>query len=139
MINDEQAVVASASGTMTYNDATGTFDSNVKLTTAVSPGRYTFRAGTPMFLKKKVIFSETVHPGKTYTLPVFDLTSSDVDNDNALTILDYNQIITCYRFPNGTNPCSDTDVAAVDNDDNGVIDEFNINLFVRDVSSLQGD
>lgn len=139
LINDEQMYAATASGTMDYNDTTGTFDGNVKLTTAVAPGKYTFRASTPMFLKKKVIFNETVKPGKAYTLPAFDLTSSDVDNDNILTILDYNQIVTCYQFPNEANPCSETEVTSVDNDDNGVIDEFNVNLFVRDVSAVQGD
>lgn len=140
VINDHGKTVASLSGKLVYNSSTRIFDAEGETKKITKSGQYTFRLHTPMFLQKKVLFPDLIKPGETYQLPVFDLTSSDADDDNLLTILDYNQIISCYTYPNQKNSsCMVDERLAADTDDNGKTDEFDINLFVRDISVLQGD
>lgn len=139
LIDDTGKVAGKMDGVIEYNTASGLFEGTGFLRTQVKPGVYTFRAATPMFLKKKFVFQQEIQPGKSYTLPVVDLTSSDVDNDNRLTILDYNMITNCYTFPDEQPKCSEKSAALVDVDDNGQNDEFDVNLLTRDVSVLKGD
>lgn len=139
LIDGSGKVVGEMNGTVEYNNASGLFEGTGTLETPVAPGVYTFRASTPMFLKKKFSFAEEIQPGKTYSLPVVDLTSSDVDNDNRLTILDYNMIVSCYTFPQQPPKCSKEAAALVDVDDNGENNEFDVNLLTRDVAVLKGD
>jgi len=139
LLDATQKTVGTMDGTIRYNPQKGIFEGTGTLRTSVPPAEYTFRVSTPMYLKKKFIFKEKIQPGKKYTLPVVDLTSSDVDNDNKLTILDYNMITNCYTFPDEEPTCSKESAALVDVDDNGENNEFDVNLLTRDVAVLKGD
>lgn len=139
LLDSTNKTVASLSSKIIYDNAAGIFKGVGKIETGVQQGSYTFKARTPMFLTKKIAFTQPVKPGESYTLPLTDLTSSDVDNDNELSILDYNMIVACYTYIDQPAVCNQTKSDAVDTNDDGIVNEFDLNLFVRDLSSRIGD
>ncbi len=140
LLDDSGSVSASLNGKMTYEQSLGYFRGIGSISASLKEGAYTFKAHTSKYLKKKVIFTQTVKPGGEYVLPLTDLIAADVDNDNQLSILDYNLIAPCYKYPNVTNnTCDQAKIDEVDTDDNGVINEFDLNLFVRELSVRIGE
>lgn len=139
MLNASGSAVASLSSTMTYASESGFFKGVGKITTGVKSAAYTFRAKTPKYLGRKIAFTQIVKPGETYTLPPTDLIAGDIDNDNQLSVLDYSQIAQCYTYPNKPPHCDKERIDTVDTDDNGVINEFDVNLFIRELSERIGE
>jgi hypothetical protein len=139
LINEDEETIASLSSTMDYDSKAGIFNGIGKILSGVKQGTYTFRVNTPMFLWNKIAFTQLIKPGETYDLPLTDMIAADVDNDNQLSILDYSLIALCYTYPTQSSPtCDKAKSDAVDTDDNGVINEFDVNLFVRELSERIG-
>ncbi len=139
LFNQENKPQATVSGTMTYDNELGSFKGDVHLGDDWETGPYLLRVKTPGSYKRQAPGMHTITAGESYTVPGFDLVSSDVDNDDKLTVLDYNLIVTCYTFPGLTPPCDAEKATTVDVDDDGDNDEFDYNLFLRDLSVQSGD
>jgi hypothetical protein len=139
VLTANNAHAATVTGNIAYDQASGKFTGLINLGKNWKSGTYTLKVRTPMYLRKQVGSVHTITAGQTYTASEENLISSDVDNDNKLTILDYNLIIDCYTFPGDTPSCDVDDAAFVDVNDDGNNDEFDENLFLRDLSVQNGD
>lgn len=139
VLDTTDRALATLSGKLNYQSGEGIFTGDGKITSGIRKGMYTFRALTPMFLGKKITFDQEVKPGESYELPLTDLISSDVDNDNQLSILDYNLIADCYTYPDMQPPCDQAKAESVDTNDDGVVNEFDVNLFIRELSARIGE
>lgn len=104
------------------------------------PGSYSVLVKIDNSLIKRIPGIANIVPNATVALPGVELVTGDIDGNNKLDILDYNQIVLCYNKPQnfeddgGTKPCVLTDL----NSDN-ITNEKDINIFLRGLSIRSGD
>jgi len=118
-------------GQVSYDSVSGLFKGAIALPSTVTSGFYTLKASTPSFLLKAIPGILTVTIGQTTTVPTTDLTAGDINNDNQISLLDYNQILSC--FGSSTSTCTPSDL-----DDDGTVGGSDYNLFLRELSVQNG-
>ena len=125
--------------TVTYDAATGTFKGNASAN--LTPGNYTVKVKSPGLLTKTLVSIQSLVSG-TNQIPSANLTTGDIDNDNQLTVLDYNILISCSIYTNDAETLCNrvtTYKTYSDLNDNGVVDQIDYNLFLREYSVQNGD
>jgi hypothetical protein len=145
-------VVATKSGNLVYNKNDGQFHGQVGLGTNFSSGFYTIKIKSGRHLRRMVPGILTVTKNTMHTIPVTQLVTGDTNDDNVLNVLDYAALLDCgygdlnplpldnngstYKTPECQvhTPSLNTDI-----DDNGIINSYDYNLFLRELSVLFGD
>lgn len=136
--NETGQTVKTITGTVTYNSANGNFTGTVDGGTTVPSGQYFIKVKSPSYLRNAPQRTFTITSGQTVTIPTLTLVTADVNNDNRLDILDYNYILDCYSELNPARDCSDPNKkTATDITDDGKVNQFDYNLFLREYS-VQG-
>ena len=142
--------VANKFGTLAYQTGSGKFTGNVDMGNLAS-GNYNVKVKSDGYLRKlvpgiqNVTFpSETI--GRTYNVPAVNLVAGDINGDNAINILDYNILISCSVFStdnhgacNGARISNSQYAVLSDLDDNGAVNQFDYNLFIRELSVQNGE
>ena len=133
---------ANRSGTIIYNAGSGKFIGTIDMGTLAS-GNYNVKVKSDGYLRRFIPgIHQNVTSGQTYNLPAVNLVTGDINNDNAINILDYNILISCSIFSVDNRAlCNGNPQYAVlsDLEDNGVINQFDYNLFRRELSVQNGD
>ena len=125
-------------GTVSFNQSTGAFNGVVNLGT-IPTGAYTVKVVSPNYLRKSYPGIVSVTANQTITLPSISLVAGDSNNDNSLSVLDYNILIDCYSDLTPPRNCADSQKKqSSDLTDDGVVNQFDYNLFLRELS-VQGD
>lgn len=132
-------LVLSKSGTVTYNSAGGNFQGTINLGTSIPTGKYTVKVKSDKYLRRFIIGIQSVTTTLDYTLPTTALVAGDSNNDNSLDILDYNFIISCYSDQLPPLSCTVSQKQAADLTDDGNVNQFDYNLFIRELSVQNGD
>ena len=136
--------VANKSGTIIYSAERGKFTGSIDMGTLAS-GNYIVKVKSDGYLKRLIPGIQTITLGQTYNVPPVNLVTGDINNDNAINILDYNILISCLSDPNQSTDnqgaCNSNAQYSVlsDLEDNGVIDQLDYNLFLRELSVQNGD
>jgi hypothetical protein len=134
----------SATGTVDYISSSGKFTGTIGIPNFTETGEYTVKVKADGFLTKLYSGIQTITKGATKTMALVTLVNGDINNDNAITVLDYNLLINCSSFnkskiSTATAACSTTYQTLADLDDNGTIDQYDVNLFIREFSAQSGD
>lgn len=138
--NTSNQLVDTASGTISYNATNGNFTGMVDLGSTLPQDQYIIKIKSADFLRKAAPGIYTLQPGQTLTLPSFTLINGDINNDNALNILDYNLLLSCYADLAPAKNCPDVGTQqAADLNDDGAVNQFDYNLLLRETSVIQGD
>ncbi len=116
-------------GNISYDSNSGKYTAVVDFGT-LSSGNYTIKIKSDVYLKKNLGIV-TLTSGQTNNLNTVNLVTGDVDGDNRLTPLDYSILIGCLFKP-ATGSCATSDL-----DDNGIINQFDYNLFIREISKVR--
>ena len=118
------AVVTQAESTFSYNTANGKYKGDITFNAPKNVAYYaTIR--TSSSLTKKVTASVSV-----------TLVSGDLNEDNQMTIEDYNAMISCYKL---LPSCSNSMNTKSDLNDDGAIDIDDINIMQRAFSTGKGE
>ena len=130
-------------GSTAYNATTGKFAGSVTLA-SFTTGDYIVKVKTDGFLRRLIAGIQTIRAGTTNTMPLTTLINGDIDNDNKLTIFDYNLLINCSSFKKdkistNTPACSASIKIHADLDDNGIVNQYDYQLFIREFSAQAGD
>lgn len=140
LIDSNGNSIPGVSGNVTYKSATGDFSGDIVIDPSVASGSYLVKVKSPGFLKKQLIGIITITKSATNTAPNVTLVTGDSNNDNSLTILDYNIIIDCYSDLLEAKNCSDSNKkASADLSDDGNVNADDYNLFLRELSVVSGD
>ena len=123
----------------------GKYTGTIPYGTTVKAGTYTVKVTVDGHLTKLVPGTVTVaNVNTTATVPLVDLVTGDIATPNALAALDYNVLLSCisdsdYRDLDAHAACNANGAyrARADLEDNGVIDKFDYNLFLREFSKIQ--
>ncbi len=131
---------------ITYIPSAGIFKGTVSLKQGFTTGSYRVLVKSPRYLRRALGGIQTITADTTNTIPssstVSTLTAGDIINDNAINILDYNVFISCSIFSkDGGAACSkDASYKALsDLNDNGIVDQDDYNLLLREWIVQNGD
>lgn len=137
--DDQNQLAASKSGVITYDATSGSFKGLVDIGNTFQSGVYTIRVKERTHLRRLVPGIQQLTPQTTNILPVFDLIAGDVNNDNKINILDYNLLVGCYSDLLPAVSCTDENKIKTDLNDNGAVNQFDYNLFLREITVQAGN
>lgn len=136
--NAQNQLVASKQGVITFNATTGAFVGNVSLGNTITSGAHTIRIKVDQYLRGVVSGIQTLTAGQTKALPSLTLIAGDVNNDNAINIVDYNILVGCYSDLLPPVSCNDLNKLRADLNDDDKVNQFDYNLFIRELTNLGG-
>lgn len=137
LFDSQNQFVSSKSATVTYASDSGRFKGTIDFGNLASGG-YTIKVKTNQFLKNLVPGIQMVQSGSSSALPVTPLIVGDVNNDNVINILDFNVIDGCFSDLLPAHNCTDDLKADADITDDGKVNQFDYNLFIREISAQSG-
>lgn len=156
--NANNDLVTEGTGTIIYQknneeeDLNGKFIGTVVLKDTLEDGKYTIKAKSDRYLRRAFAGTITVVGNKINILPELILVAGDTNGDNILNIIDYNALLACgygalnplpltnSNAPYNSNSCKTHEPRInVDIDDNGIINAFDYNLFLRELPVQTGD
>ncbi len=132
-------LVATATGTINYSSASGSFAGKVYTNNLLPAGKYTLKVRTDYHLTHLIPGILTISSNLTNVIPDTSLVAGDVNNDNKLDILDYNMLLDCYSDLSPAVNCNDTKKLMTDLNDDSNVNQFDYNLFLREISTQPGE
>jgi hypothetical protein len=132
-------LVATASGNITYSSASGSFVGTMYTSAPITDGDYTIKVRSDYHLTRLVPGVEHLIPNQVNQISTVELVAGDANNDNRLDILDYNLMIGCYSDLEPAVSCTPDAQVSTDFNDDGNVNEFDYNLFLRELSTQPGD
>ncbi len=135
-------------GSINYNSGSGVFLGTVDLGANFANGNYTVKVKSDGHLRRLIPGIQNITSALTQPIQMLrvNLVAGDVDLNNALNINDYNILLSCVSSPFIANIdnhvlCNSNAnyIQLSDLEDNGVINEFDYNLFLREYAVQNGD
>lgn len=137
VLDAQNQVVSTENGTVSFNATTGTFIGIVDVGTLPS-SVYTIKVKVPQYLRAIVPGIITLTGGVVNQLPATVLLAGDMNNDNAINIMDYNVLMGCYSDLSAPVNCNPTNKLLADLTDDGDVNQFDYNLFIRELNNRGG-
>lgn len=126
-------------GSVTYDGESGNFKGSVNISDGIAEGRYYVKTKIDQYLLKTppIIL---LHIGEENTVTRYTMITGDINGDNHLSLLDYNILANCYSdIKSKSDTCSAEDAVLSDLNDDGLVNQFDYNLFVRELPKQEGD
>lgn len=140
----QNQLIATQSGTITFNSTTGLFQGSVDLGQGISTGLYTVKVKADQYLRAIVPGIQTITQAQTNTMPYVSLIVGDITGMNEINITDYNVLMACYSDlepPQDPTLCGQYTVngfSMADLNDDGAVNQYDYNLFLRELSNVNG-
>lgn len=140
-LTNSQNQTITKKGTVTYVSGPGNFTGDVDMGTLPS-GNYLVKVKLSQSLRKQIGGIHNLVTGTTSAMPQVSLVTGDINNDNKvsldgnLDIRDYNILLGCFSTYLPPKSCNPGQKLQSDLDDNGKVDQFDFNLFVREISHI---
>jgi len=122
-----------------YNATDGNFKAVVGLGSPFATGNYLVRVHSDYHLQRQFPGIVRLTAGQNNTPPAITLVAGDVDNGNQLDIRDYNAIIDCYSDFEPPISCDADKKITTDLNDDDAVNQFDYNLFLRDLAVQNGE
>jgi hypothetical protein len=81
---------------------------------------------------------QSLTQGTVNQLPATVLVNGDIDGNNTLNILDYNILMGCYSDFEPAKSCTAANKSLSDLDDDGDVNQYDYNLFLREITNRAG-
>jgi hypothetical protein len=136
--NSQNQLILTKQGNVSFGAANGNFTGQVDLGTTIATGVYSVKVKTTQFLNTLVPGIQSLTQGTVNQLPATVLVNGDIDGNNTLNILDYNILMGCYSDFLPAPSCSTTNKPLADLDDDGDVNQYDYNLFLREITNRAG-
>ncbi len=133
ILNSSNQQVALVKSNINYDASTGKYKGSVNLGNNFKTGTYIVKIRLDNTLWKAAAGIQNITAGQTYTIPDTIYVSGDINQDNEISLIDYNAIRSCY----GTKSCSAK--TGADLNDDGKVDEVDLNILFAGLAKRQGD
>ena len=137
--SNPSTTLPTAIGNITFKTNTLDFSGDVSLDPSIPTGSYLVKVKSPQYLKKQLTGILTITKGSVTSMPSVTLTTGDINNDNAITINDYNILIGCYSDLLPAKNCDTAKKAAADLTSDNNVNADDYNLFLRELSVVTGE
>ncbi len=151
ILNSSSNIVATSSGTIRYASESGSFKGTVDFGLRVpATAAYNIKLKEKTHLRRLVPGIQTITTGQTNIVQQITLIAGDVIGDlnssdasirqsyNTLNILDYNMLMNCYSDFAPAISCTPAQKLLTDLNDNGTVNQFDYNLFLREITVQNG-
>jgi hypothetical protein len=138
LYDDHKNLVATKEGTIIYDATTGSFKGSILFDKDCPSGTYVVVVNTDRYLKQILPGQQTITAGTTTLLPSVSLVAGDANNDEYLDIVDYSIVIGCFSELMPAAACNDSTKVLGDITDDGVVNQFDYNLFLRELTKQPG-
>ncbi|MEK7571789.1 MAG: hypothetical protein AAB553_05955 [Patescibacteria group bacterium] len=135
--NNQNTLIGTKPTTVTFNQGTGTFTGEVTIG-SLPNGSYIIKVKGDQYLKTQFPGIQDITAG-LITLPPVDLVTGDINNDNQLNIVDYNILMGCYSDFLPASNCTDQTKLQSDITDDGDVNQYDYNLFLREIGNRTGE
>lgn len=138
VFNSNAENVVNKNGTISYDRPSELFISDFDTETALQPGQYNIKVTVGGYLAKLISDVQITTPSSDATVnsvSAVTLTVGDINNDNELSIADYNILIGCFGGKANTSSCEITNRQLADLNDDEAIDGVDYNIFLRNLST----
>lgn len=148
ILGNNNTKIAELPATLSYKLASRDFQGTVTLPSSLPTGTYSVTLKTDGFLSKQLAQNITIKQGSTTPLPSATLVNGDLDNDGSLTVLDYGTLIDCWGGATPSLPMSNPSSvynsadckahagrATADMNDDGIIDQNDFNLYLKEMTT----
>ncbi len=126
-------------GVITFDSATGSFKGTILLDSSVTTGSYLVKVKVDNYLTKVYPGIQAITKGSVTSLPSITLVTGDSNNDNLISIGDFTLIIDCFSDLTPARNCADpAKKQSTDLTDDGKVNQFDYNLFLRELSVQSG-
>lgn len=138
VLNTQNQVVASNDGVVTFNPSSGNFTGEITMGNTLASGAYTVRVKSEQYLRTLVPGIQTITQGQPLSLAQTVLITGDITGDNVLNIADYNVLMGCYSDLSAAVSCTNENNTLADLTDDGQVNHFDYNLFLRELNNNGG-
>lgn len=129
-------LTASVEGSVTFNSSLGYYKGTIDVG-SMPTGDYTVKVKTYSFLRNIIPGIQVLTQGIN-TLPPVYLIAGDITNQNTINILDYNILMGCFSDLLPPTSCTPNEELTADLNDQGVVNEYTYNLFLRELANQNG-
>jgi Mg-chelatase subunit ChlD len=138
--NTNNQIVSQGQGSLEYASTSGNFQGLIGITpNTFQSGKYYVKVKTNIHLRRLVPGILTITAGQKNTIPAATLVTGDSNNDNQLNILDYNSLLDCYSDLAVATTCNYDKKDATDFNDDGLVNQIDYNLFLREIATQPGE
>ncbi|MEN9407920.1 MAG: hypothetical protein RLZZ455_1136 [Candidatus Parcubacteria bacterium] len=132
--------VLEKTGNITYQPTTGNYTGVIDIGTTLQAKPYTVKIKADKYFKK-FGGNPTVNPSSltTIQLPPTTLSAGDAFEDNNANINDYNLIYSCYSVDSPPRSCTAAQKYQADLNDDGNVNQYDYNLFLREIGNWKGE
>ncbi len=140
LLNAQNQEVFSSSGSASFESSSGLYKSTIDLGNSFVSGPYIVRVRMDNTLWRNIPGIQNIAAGQENNITQVSLISGDVNQDNEINLLDYSGFTTCYR-----GGCAELQSAGLDQgevidfNDDGKIDELDLNILYSGFSRRKGD
>lgn len=138
VLNNQNQLILTKTGSVNFNTQSGNFTGTIDMGNTLTSSTYTIKIKTNQFLRKIIPGIQSITAGALNQLPQTTLINGDIDGSNSLTILDYNILIGCYSDFLPAVSCTPENKLRADLGDDGKVNQFDYNLFLRELTNIQG-
>lgn len=131
-LNDLGVQLVGANGTVHYDPQRGSFTGKIILPSTIPAGAYGLQIKVKHYVKKQLTSKVQIIKGTVIPLPDLYLFAGDADDDDKLTILDYNFIRDCYSDTLPSIACDAAKKSQADINNDGAVNQIDYNLFLRE-------
>lgn len=136
VFNDSNVSVLILTGTVAYDKDSGSFVGSISVSNLQS-GVYNLEIKIPQYLKVRIPDQIAITNGTVNQIPEVSLYAGDVNNDDLLSILDFNSIMDCFVNIFSPRACSDPmKKMRSDLNNDGKVNQVDYNLFLREFANL---
>lgn len=126
-------------GNITFNNSSGDFSGDVDVPSTVVNANYIIKIKSPQYLRRQLPGFLNLVQGQVNIPTSASLVAGDVNNDNQLSVLDYNLIMDCYSDLLPAKNCTAAQKLSADLSDDGKVNHDDYNLFLRELSVQTGE
>jgi len=141
LFNPTDQLIREGTSTLTYNPENGNYTGTYGISPDVIPNdKFNVRIKVPYHLRILIPGIQSLPPGShTMAFAPVAVVLGDADNNNALSILDYNMLLDCYSDLTPAASCTKAHKTATDFNDDGFVNQIDYNLFLRELATQHGD
>lgn len=135
--DSQNQLTASKQTTVSLASPSGKFIGTVEIPN-IKTGLFTVKVKLDQYLRTLIPGIQSLTAGQVNQLSPISLVVGDINGDNMLNILDYNILMGCYSDILPAANCSEANKLLADLDDDGKVNQYDYNLFLRELQNQSG-
>ena len=137
MYKVSREVAATVSAVLIYNPQLGNYQGTA-LVPNMPTDYYQFTIKSDGYLRKTIPGAQNITRLGQNVLPSLALVTGDTNNDNKVSVLDYNRILDCFSDLKDAKNCNQDKKLSTDLNDDAMVNQFDYNLFLRELGVQSG-